>query len=135
MIDKSKIEQKADSVIHSFNVAGVSFRPDAVQTVFREWKLNIEKHHATRRMLCWLEPDPANKFDSNAIKVWVRLNDNLDLHVGYVPKGPIQATFLREMEQQEDWCLWGRVISIGRTDPDMMGDRHMGIVVEFVLPS
>ena len=63
----------------SFFVAGVQFRPSSVKTVIAG---------LTKGQYLYLEPEPDNKFDPNAVKIicsGLKEGDE-DVFLGYVPK-------------------------------------------------
>ena len=58
-------------------VAGVTFRPDYPQNIFKIAKLQV---HSPVPVLAVLQREPENEMDGNAIKVLIN-----NEHVGYVP--------------------------------------------------
>ena len=57
---------------------GLSFRPSEAKAAYR----NLEEGDTV-----WLDKEPDNKYDPNAVKVLVEIADDDYIHIGYVAKG------------------------------------------------
>ena len=98
-------------------VAGVSFRPDYPHS------LQFADTLSDQAIVVWLERQPDNQFDPNAVAVHMDLGEMWDTHVGFTPakQSNLAGKLAKELDAGVKWGAEFVQVDIDPDHPDRPG--------------